>query len=179
MTTTTDGTAPLRRLALAAAPALARLARGNRVFLAPTSPVRPDDWFTDEGQERAVRTSLAAAEDGTAYPTVLVEDEEVVGILNLNSIIRGAFQSASVGYWVAQECNGRGIATRAVAAAKRIAADELGLHRLEASTLLDNAASQRVLAKNGFVQFGVAPDYLRIAGRWQTHALFQVTFAAA
>ena len=114
MTTTTDGTAPLRRLALADAPALARLARGNRVFLAPTSPVRPDDWFTDEGQERAVRTSLAAAEDGTAYPTVLVEDEEVVGILNLNSIIRGAFQSASVGYWVAQECNGRGIATRAV-----------------------------------------------------------------
>ena len=95
-----------------------------------------------------------------------------------NSVVRWSFQSASVGYWVAQECNGRGIATRAVAAAKRIAAGELGLHRLEASTLLDNAASQRVLAKNGFVQFGVAPDYLRIAGRWQPHALFQVTFPA-
>lgn len=176
MTVIADAASPLRRLTLGDAPVLARLVRANRDFLAPTSPVRTEDWFTDEGQERAVRTALASAEAGTMYPAVLVEGGDVVGILNLNSIIRGAFQSASVGYWVAQDRNGRGIATRAVAAAKRLAAEELGLHRLEASTLLDNTASQRVLTSNGFVQYGVAPDYLRIAGRWQAHALFQVTF---
>jgi len=176
VTVIADAASPLRRLTLGDAPVLARLVRANRDFLAPTSPVRAEDWFTDEGQERAVRTALASAEAGTMYPAVLVEGGDVVGILNLNNIIRGAFQSASVGYWVAQDRNGRGIATRAVAAAKRLAAEELGLHRLEASTLLDNTASQRVLASNGFVQYGVAPDYLRIAGRWQAHALFQVTF---
>jgi [ribosomal protein S5]-alanine N-acetyltransferase len=100
----------------------------------------------------------------------------LVGTLNIDSIIRGAFQSASIGYWVSEEHNGRGVASAAVAAAKRIASDQLGLHRLQAETLVDNAASQRVLVKNGFVQYGQAPDYLKIAGRWQDHLLFQVTF---
>jgi ribosomal-protein-alanine N-acetyltransferase len=50
---------------------------------------------------------------------------------------------------------------------------ELELHRIEAGTLLDNVASQRVLERNGFVRFGVAPGYLNIAGRWQDHAMYQ------
>ena len=65
MTTTTDRTGPLRRLALGDAPALARLARDNRDFLAPTSPVRPDEWFTDEGQEAE---EAPPAEEGPGLP---------------------------------------------------------------------------------------------------------------
>ena len=56
----------------------------------------------------------------------------------------------------------------------RTAFDELGLHRVEAGTLVHNVGSQRVLERNGFVRFGLAPQYLRIAGRWQDHVLFQV-----
>jgi [ribosomal protein S5]-alanine N-acetyltransferase len=50
---------------------------------------------------------------------------------------------------------------------------ELHLHRIEAGTLLQNVASQRVLKRNGFVCFGVAPGYLKIAGVWQDHAIYQ------
>ena len=166
----------LRPLEVGDTAALAQLVRANREFLAPTSPMRSDDYFTDEGQRRAVLASREAAENGTALPMVIVVGGELVGTLNLNSIIRGAFQSASIGYWVSQERNGEGIASAAVAAAKAIAADELGLHRIQAETLLDNTASQRVLLRNGFVQYGTAPNYLKIAGHWQDHALFQVTF---
>jgi ribosomal-protein-alanine N-acetyltransferase len=60
-----------------------------------------------------------------------------------------------------------------VAQIVRIAFEELGLHRLEAGTLLHNTASQRVLERNGFTRFGLAPKYLSIAGRWQDHVLFQ------
>ena len=56
----------------------------------------------------------------------------------------------------------------------RTAFGELGLHRVEAGTLVHNRASQRVLERNGFVRYGLAPQYLRIAGRWQDHVLFQV-----
>jgi [ribosomal protein S5]-alanine N-acetyltransferase len=158
-------------------PALAELIRANREFLAPTSPLRPEEHFTDEGQERAALESLKSAENGTALPLVIVDQTgNLVGTLNINSIIRGAFQSASIGYWVSEDHNGQGVASAAVAAAKRIACDRLGLHRLQAETLVDNAASQRVLVKNGFVQYGQASDYLKIAGRWQDHLLFQVTF---
>jgi ribosomal-protein-alanine N-acetyltransferase len=165
----------LRPLQQGDVPALARLVRANRAFLAGSGPLRTDDYFTDEGQDRAVLASLEAAENGTAFPMVIVDgDDALVGTLNLNSIIRGAFQSASIGYWVSQERNGRGVASAAVSAAKRVAFEELGLHRIQAETLVDNVASQRVLLKNGFVKYGVAPDYLKIAGRWQEHALYQV-----
>jgi ribosomal-protein-alanine N-acetyltransferase len=89
--------------------------------------------------------------------------------------VRRSFQSANVGYWVAGERNGRGVATAAVAAACQFAFGELELHRLEAGTLLHNVGSQIVLDRNGFRAFGVAPGYLRIAGAWCDHVLFQRT----
>lgn len=69
--------------------------------------------------------------------------------------------------------NGRGVATAAVGATVELAFHQLQLHRLQAGTLVHNAASQRVLERNGFVRFGLAPGYLHIAGRWQDHVLFQ------
>jgi len=50
---------------------------------------------------------------------------------------------------------------------------ELELHRLEAGTLVDNHASQRVLEKNGFERFGLAHRFLLIAGEWRDHILFE------
>lgn len=51
---------------------------------------------------------------------------------------------------------------------------KLGLHRLQAETLLHNTASQRVLTRNGFRPFAVAPAYLKIAGEWQDNILFHL-----
>ncbi len=92
--------------------------------------------------------------------------------MNLNNVVRGAFWSAALGYWVDGAHQGKGLATAAVAAA----CDEarmLGLHRAEAGTLVHNHASQRVLAKCGFERYGLAPEYLFIDGAWQDHVLHQ------
>ncbi|WP_370278934.1 GNAT family N-acetyltransferase [Pseudarthrobacter sp. NamB4] len=110
---------------------------------------------------------------GIALPMVLVRDGEVLGLLTLSSIVRGAFQNAHLGYWIDHTLQGAGIMTAAVAAATRIAKDNLELHRIEATTLAHNTASQRVLEKNGFERYGTAPAYLRIAGSWQDHRMFQ------
>jgi ribosomal-protein-alanine N-acetyltransferase len=69
---------------------------------------------------------------------------------------------------------GHGLATEAVRATIRVAFEELGLHRIQAETLLHNVRSQRVLERNGFVRFGMAPAYLSIAGKWQDHAMYQL-----
>jgi [ribosomal protein S5]-alanine N-acetyltransferase len=98
----------------------------------------------------------------------------LVGRININGITRGAFQSASIGYWVSHSHNGRGLASAAVAEVIDIAFKGLGLHRLQAETLLNNVASQRVLIRNGFRPFAVAPSYLKIAGEWQDFVLFQI-----
>jgi ribosomal-protein-alanine N-acetyltransferase len=97
----------------------------------------------------------------------------VAGRISLNGIVRGPFLSCSVGYWVSEDRNGRGLATAALAHIKAVVFGELSLHRLQAETLVHNATSQAVLARNGFERFGLARAYLNIAGRWQDHILFQ------
>jgi len=157
------------------APELSRLLLRNRAFLAPWEPVHPDDWFTPEGQRKAIQDVLARHAQGLALPHVVLDrDGAIAGAITLTGIARGAFLSASLGYWVSADRNGQGLATAAIAEMKEIAFGDLGLHRLEAGTLEHNTRSQRVLQRNGFVRIGLAPRYVRIAGRWQDHVLFQV-----
>jgi ribosomal-protein-alanine N-acetyltransferase len=157
------------------AEALAALLRANREFLAPWDPIRDEHYFTVEAQ----RTGLERALDGYArkatVPLAIVDqDGHIVGRIGINGITHGALQSAAIGFWVGQSRNGRGFATAAVAEVIAIAFNELGLHRLQAETLLHNVGSQRVLIRNGFQPFGIAPKYLNIAGTWQDHILFHL-----
>src|ERR1700733_11508617 len=95
---------------------------------------------------------------------ILDADGAVCGRINLNSIIRGAFQGASVGYWVSASHIGRGLATAAVADVIGQGFGEYRLHRIEAATLLHNTPSQRVLARNGFRPFALSEGYLQLDG---------------
>jgi ribosomal-protein-alanine N-acetyltransferase len=160
----------IRAITLDDAAPVAALLRSNRTFLAPWDPIRPDDFFTDDGQRDLIAEALARDAND---PHVILVDGRIAGRINLNNIVRGPFLSASLGYWVDQEVNGHGVATTAVAMMLRHAFGPAGLHRVEAGTLVHNVASQRALERNGFQRFGLAPRYLRIAGRWQDHLLFQ------
>jgi [ribosomal protein S5]-alanine N-acetyltransferase len=163
-----------RLLEAADAVRLADLVQRSRAYLEPWEPVRPETYFTVDGQRDVVAQSLERYAEGAHVPYVILDDErQVVGRINLNNVVRGAFQSASVGYWLAEEASGRGLATAALAEMVQVGFNEQGLHRLEAGTVPHNIRSQRVLLHNGFVQFGLAPRYLSIAGRWQDHLLFQ------
>lgn len=156
------------------APDLARLAVANRDNLAPFEPPRAESYFTTAGQAALIGDLLRDYERGAGLPHVILGSAgQVAGRITLSTIVRGAFLSSTFGYWVDAAQRGQGLATAAVASVRRIAFDELGLHRLEAGTLLHNVASQQVLRRNGFVAYGVARDYLHIGGRWQDHVLFQ------
>jgi ribosomal-protein-alanine N-acetyltransferase len=173
--------APTRLIGLDDAEALARIVRESREFLAPWEPVHEELYFTAEGQREYIAAALERYRQGTSVPYVIIGQQsivgdpgQVVGRITLNNIVRGPFESCSVGYWVGASHGGHGYATAAVGEIKRVAFSELGLHRVEAGTLKHNLRSQRVLANNGFTQFGMAPNYLKIAGEWQDHVLFQV-----
>jgi ribosomal-protein-alanine N-acetyltransferase len=162
----------VRPLDPADAPALAAAYRRNRDHLMPTGPVREDWFFSDSGQTESVARTLESVADGTGAAWLVWAGDDVVGRVALSGVVRGFFLSANLGYWTDVAHTGRGLATAAVEVAVAHARAE-GLHRLEAGTLVDNVASQRVLEKCGFVEIGLAPRYLMIAGRWQDHRLFQ------
>lgn len=155
------------------APALAAAYLRNRGHLAPWDPTRTEDFFTEEGQRARTRELLALRAADSALPLVLVDGDEIAGGVDLSNIVRGAFQSAMVGYWLDRAHTGRGLASVALAAVVEAARDDYALHRIQAATLLANHASQSVLTRAGFERIGVAPFYLKIAGRWQDHVLFQ------
>ncbi|MCO1337606.1 GNAT family N-acetyltransferase [Kocuria polaris] len=163
----------LRLLRPSDAPALAAASQRNRQYLAPWEPVRPDAYYTEPWQADDIDRRLARHSTGDEYPLGLFAHDELVGRFNLAGIVRGPFQSAGLGYWVDSRYAGRGLASAAVREIVATAHTGLGLHRIEASTLLHNIGSQRVLLKAGFQQIGMAPRYLQIAGTWQDHNLYQ------
>lgn len=165
---------PTRLLTVHDAPELTELLIRNREHLAPSGPPRTDAYFTLDGQRELIARALAEHHEGRRVPMVILDSaDRLAGTLNLNSIIRGAFQSASIGYWVSADRTGQGLATAAVRDALAMAFGELGLHRVQGETRVANVPSQRVLVRNGFVQYGLAPEYLHLGGSWQDCLLYQ------
>lgn len=145
----------------------------NREHLAPWEPRRNEEFFTAAGQAASIESKLALFIAGSDVPWLLLDAGCVVGVMTLSGIVRGPFLSAHIGYWVDKQYVGRGVGSAAVAYAVDVARTELGLHRLQAATLPHNAASQKILMRSGFEGIGLAPAYLKIAGAWQDHFLYQ------
>jgi ribosomal-protein-alanine N-acetyltransferase len=163
----------LRLVEVGDAEALAAAYRKNREHLAPWDPERKPEFFTGEWQAREIPKQLVAYSAGTSVPLVLATEGAIVGRINLSNIVRGALESGSVGYWVDADYAGHGLISAALHQTLALARG-MGLHRVEAGTLVHNLASQRVLEKAGFEYYGMAPKFLKINGSWQDHRLFQI-----
>ncbi|MGA8210623.1 MAG: GNAT family protein [Nocardioidaceae bacterium] len=162
----------LRPLSMVDASALAAAYRRNRRHLRPWEPAREDSFFFEEGQAAVIVGQLSTIRRGTLACWLLHHGDAVVGRVNLNNIVLGVLCSSSLGYWVDADHLGRGVARGAVEEVCLAAAD-LGLHRVEAVTQLQNHASQRVLEACGFEPVGTARRLLFIDGAWRDHLVYQ------
>jgi [ribosomal protein S5]-alanine N-acetyltransferase len=151
----------LQRLRADHAPAVLAFELANRAYFARSVADRGDEFFEEFAERYDAR--LAEQQAGTCIFHVLVaEDGEVLGRFNLVDLEGGV---ADLGYRVAEHVAGRGVATATVRELCRIAATQYGIRMLRAGTTEDNVASQRVLAKAGFVP--VAPAHFGgRAGTW-------------
>ncbi|RKS77205.1 [SSU ribosomal protein S5P]-alanine acetyltransferase [Actinomadura pelletieri DSM 43383] len=163
----------LRVVQMADAEALAALCEANREHLRPWEPERDEAYFTVDGQRDNLHALVGAYALGEMWPGVILVDGDVAGRITLNNVLRGPLQSCFVGYWVARAHTGRGVATEAVRQVLDVAFHDLGLHRVEAFTRIDNHASQRVLERNGFTAVGTARRHIHVDGRWHDERLFE------
>jgi RimJ/RimL family protein N-acetyltransferase len=82
--------------------------------------------------------------------------------------------SASVGYWLAPQARGRGIATRTLRLLSAWALGQLAVERLTLTCAPDNAASQRVALRCGFVREGVLRSHLPFQGARRDTMIFSL-----
>jgi RimJ/RimL family protein N-acetyltransferase len=101
---------------------------------------------------------LRSAEEEAAGKTVNLlavdaDDDTLLGSFSLMELDREPGYG-EIGYWVAAEARGRGVATRAVRLLADWARDALGLTHIDVLPHRDNAASRRVAEKAGFHDTG-------------------------
>ncbi len=142
----------LQRLRADHAPAVLAFELANRAYFAASISDRGDEFF-DQFSERH-GALLAEQEAGVgAFYVVVAEDGSVMGRFNL---LFDGDGTARLGYRVAQHVAGRGVATATVVDLCQVAGAQHGLRTLRAATSRENVASQKVLAKAGFVPVGPA-----------------------
>lgn len=174
---------------------------GRRVLLRPLQPsdfdqwrevrLRNDEWLTKWEPQRLAHgpdifrdpgafSLRCHSRDrewqlGTGYGFGVFADGTFCGEVNLNSVQRGPFQSAYLGYWVDEAQCGQGYIPEAVALILRHAFEYLDLHRIQISIVPRNKSSRRVVEKLGLRSEGIAIKYLEIDGVWEDHVRYAVT----
>ena len=155
------------------------LRRASRDFLRPFEPRWTEADLGRRVFATRVRRAREEAEEGTDYSFFIFlvsgQTETLVGGITLSNVRRRAAQVVNLGYWMGQKFAGQGLMSEAVGVSLPFVFETLDLHRIHAAFLPGNAASRRVLEKNGFAEEGFAEKYLQINGRWEDHVLFGLT----
>lgn len=126
-------------------------------------------WVEPFADMPGFKAWLAQTESGRKYAFLAEQDGQLAGVINLNEVVRGIFQSAYLGYYGLAGAMGRGIMTAAVGLVVAEAFGALGLHRVEANIQPGNERSRALVQRLGFQLEGFSPRYLRIAGEWRDH----------
>jgi [ribosomal protein S5]-alanine N-acetyltransferase len=142
----------LQRLHAGHAPAVLAFELASRACFAASISDRGDEFF---GQFTERHSALLAEQEAGlgAFYVLVAEDGSVLGRFNL---VFAGDGTAELGYRVAQHVAGRGVATATVQELRQLAVARYGLRTLKAATAHENIASQKVLAKAGFVPAGPA-----------------------
>ena len=154
----------------------------NEEWLAPwegRQPSLPPATWEERHSPAAFAAMLRAmrrdSRAGRSLPFAVMWHGSLVGQVTVSNVVRGAFQSASVGYWVDRSAAGRGVIPTALALVVDHCFAEVGLHRIEANVRPENEPSLRVVRKLGFREEGRHARFLFIDGAWCDHLSFAVT----
>ncbi|ERJ12195.1 GNAT family N-acetyltransferase [Haloplasma contractile] len=146
----------------------------NRLFFESSIPGRKESYYSKENLVHIVKEIEEEQDAGLCYMYLIRNKKgELVGRVNLFSIVRGIFEKAELGFRIAEKHNGKGYATQAVKLVLNEAFNNYNLHRVEAGTSPNNIGSQIVLIKNGFEFIGRAHDVIKVNGKWEDGVLFE------
>lgn len=144
----------------------------NREYLAEWLDWARTMETVDEAEAFLARGVERHAEDGLPWIGIWLDGRMVGGILffPVNRLAR----STDVGYWLGENATGRGLMTRALAAALDHAFGEVGLNRVGLMAAVDNERSRAVAERLGFTFEGVLRESWPLRGAMIDNALYSM-----
>lgn len=145
----------------------------NKLYLQPWEPLWSINELERSSFVKRVRMFERLSHNDQAYSFLIftIDNEDFIGEVNISNVQRGIIQSCTIGYWIAKDCEGKGMMSESLELVKEFIFNELKLHRIEAACLPHNMPSLKVLLKNGFIKEGTARKLLKINDKWQDHTV--------
>lgn len=132
-------------------------------------------WVEPPTTQEAFELYLKPAQQNCLRFAVSNAERELVGIANINAIIRGTFQNGCLGFFAFEPHQRRGFMRSALTQLVTLAFSMQGLHRLEANIQPSNTRSCALIEGLGFRCEALSPRFLRIGGVWQDHRRYALT----
>ena len=145
----------------------------NKLYLQPWEPLWSINELERSSFVKRVRMFERLSHNDQAYSFLIYksDNEDFIGEVNISNVQRGIIQSCTIGYWIAKDCEGKGMMSESLELVKKFIFNELKLHRIEEACLPHNMPSLKVLLKNGFIKEGTARKLLKINDKWQDHTV--------
>ena len=166
--------AVLRLFAESDADELHAAIEANREHLSQWLP-----WAPRQGPAQTLeflRTAQRQAAANNGLQLAIVERGRIVGSAGFHAI-DWPRRFTSIGYWLAGDAQGRGLATGAVRACIDHAFGAWELERIEIRAAPENVRSRAIPQRLGFRELGVLQGVERVRDRWVDHVVYELRAA--
>jgi ribosomal-protein-serine acetyltransferase len=165
----------LRPLEEADADELYRLVEANRSYLARWMPWAAAESSVDQRLE-FIRSARQQLVDDNGFQAAIVDGNAIAGVIGFHRV-DWANRATSIGYWIAEASQGRGIVTEAVRALVTHAFTVWDLNRVEIRAATGNERSAAIPLRLGFVHEGVLRECERHADGFKDLAVYSMLAA--
>lgn len=147
----------------------------NKAFFEQMLPPRSEAYYQYD-TFKAIMEKLQIEQNEGQYHMYIIRNEKdaFVGRINLQISVSEKIKSADLGYRMDYEEQGNGYASEAIALVLRVAFEDLMIYKVTAGTAKNNAASQKVLEKNGFQRMGEEEKVLKINNTWVDGVIYSI-----
>jgi ribosomal-protein-serine acetyltransferase len=132
-----------------------------------------DSTRTMEDTKTFIAESMRQNSDGSRLTTFITMDGMVVGSLGVVHFLKD-HRRCELGYWLRQDMQGRGIATRAASCFIEFLFKNKGQNRLEILVIPENQKSRLVAQRLGFQSEGVLRQALLLYGSFRDVEVFSL-----
>jgi ribosomal-protein-serine acetyltransferase len=127
-----------------------------------------------EHSERNIHDCLIQFAENNGFRAGIFYKEELAGVINYHSI-DWRNKKTSLGYWLGEEFQGKGLMTQAVLSFVNYAFQDLKLNRVEIRCAEGNSKSRAIPVKLGFTNEGTSKDSEWLYDHYVDHVIYGVT----